>query len=121
MARAGSGFFKRTQSLPDIGSIALSFRPWAARFPDVRFDQARGRQFGQVASKRPQVISPGTRIHDRKKRRQPFPCFMRPEDPEMKTKRNDTGANMARHAARGRLEGGIGAPKKKAVGVGVTS
>ena len=40
--------------------------PWAARFPHVRFNQARGRQVGQMASMRPRVMSPGDEIHDRK-------------------------------------------------------
>jgi hypothetical protein len=74
------GPFQADVFLPDIGSIGLSFpllgpRAWAARSPHVRLNQTRGRQVGQMASKR-----------SRSKWRQPFPCFMRPVDPETKMK-----------------------------------
>jgi hypothetical protein len=103
--------------LPDIGSIALSFLrssvpalmargPRTARFPHVRFRQARGRRVGQMASKR-----------SRSKWRQPFTCFMKLEEPKRRQKeRQAARSEQATPALPWRVEAGSGPKKKKAVG-----
>ena len=92
----GSGSFQADVFLPDVGSIGLSLFPVLGLFsgpaaPGFPFFAQRGSAAARVGRKR----RPSVRD---KKRRQPFTCFIRSEEPETKTEGPTMNPGRTRNA-----------------------